>query len=80
MKSILLTFIQSSTRQTFSISVDEFTHAYGTLRFEYYDNSFNLDCDYLNVIGSYSSVVLEPEIFSSFYQEICLINSQNLVS
>lgn len=76
MKSILLTFILSSdSLQTFTICVDEFTFAFGTLRFEYFDRSFNLDCDYLNVVGPCFSVVLEPEVFSSFYHEVCMILS-----
>lgn len=80
MKSILLTFIESSTRQTFTIRVGQFTHSFGTLRFEYFERSFVLDCNYLNVTGPYFSVVLEPEIFSSFHHEVCLIYSHNSTS
>ena len=73
MKFIPLTFICSSTSEVFTISVDEFTHAYGTLRFEYHGRSFDLDCDYLNVTGPFFNVVLEPEMYSSFYHEICSV-------
>ena len=75
MKSIPLTFIHSSdSLQTFTISVEEATFAFGTLRFEYHDRSFCLDCDYLNVTGPYFSVVLEPEVFSSFYDEVLFLS------
>lgn len=80
MNSIPLTFIHSSTSQTFSISVDEFTYAYSTLRFEFHDRSFNFECNYLNVTGPHFSIVLEPEIFSSFYHEVCLILGRGPIS
>lgn len=75
MKSIPLTFIcSSSSSQCFDISVEEFTLSFGSLRFEFHDRSFVLDCDYLNVTTVHSfCFVLEPEVYSSFYHEVCMI-------